>query len=278
MGNTLREMQLCILDIALEFRRICDKHNLNYFLVGGTLLGAVRHHGFIPWDDDMDVGMLREDYEKFLKICPQELGQDFFFQTSETDEAYAFPYAKIRLHNTLLAEDYAKDSKQHNGVFLDVFPYDHMPEQKLLQKAHYFLFKGLKWAGLGKTDYIFLEEKKKKFSKAMGYLFFPFGKKRLVRWSEAVCRVFYGRNCKNAVNLCGAYGYREYTEIENLKNTQLLNFEGYQFKVPGNCEHLLTQMYGTTYMELPPVEKRGNQHSVVQLDLKEYVIKNNVLR
>lgn len=78
MEESLRTLQLCILDIVIEFRRICDKYKPNYFLTGGTLLGAVRHKGFIPWDDDMDVGMLRKDYETFLKVRPNELNQDFF--------------------------------------------------------------------------------------------------------------------------------------------------------------------------------------------------------
>ena len=274
MACELRTLQRCILDAALEFRRICDKHGLNYFLIGGTLLGAVRHGGFIPWDDDMDVGMLREDYEKFLKVCPQELSSDFFLQTYETDASYAFGYAKIRVNGTVLAEDYAVRSKQHNGVFLDIFPYDDMPSGKVQQKMHYLLYKCVKWSALGKTDYDFQDPKKRKFANSMRLLFLPFSKNTMAGLEEKVCKMFRGGKRENAINLGGAYQYREFTAKAGLETTTTLAFEGYDFKVPSNYKDLLTQMYGD-YMKLPPVEKRGNQHQMGEMDSGEYVIKNN---
>lgn len=274
MANDLRTLQRCILDIALEFRRICEKYELNYFLIGGTLLGAVRHEGFIPWDDDMDVGMLRADYEKFLEVCPRELGEDFFLQTHETDEGYAFGYAKIRLNGTTLAEDYALGSKQHNGIFLDIFPYDDMPVGKAGQKLHYLLYKCVKWAALGKNDYDFKEPKKRRFAKWMSILFFPFSKTRLMKLEEKICKLFDSGKAENCINLGGAYQYREYTRKENLTTLTKLSFEGYEFSVPSDYNDLLSRMYGD-YMQLPPVEKRGIQHRMVEMDIGDYVIKNN---
>ena len=274
MPCELRTLQRCILDIALEFRRICDRHGLNYFLIGGTLLGAVRHGGFIPWDDDMDVGMLREDYEKFLKMCPRELSSRYFLQTDESDASYAFGYAKIRVNGTMLVQDYATHSKQHNGVFLDIFPYDDMPSGKAQQKIHYLLYKCVKWSALGKTDYDFQDHKQRKFANSMRLLFLPFSKNTMVGLEEKVCKMFRNDACENAINLGGAYQYREYTAKAGLKKVTTLSFEGYDFKVPSNYKDLLTQMYGN-YMELPPVEKRGNQHQMVEMDIGEYVIMNN---
>ena len=273
MDTELRTLQLTILDIALEFQRICEKHNLKYFLIGGSLLGAVRHQGFIPWDDDMDVGMLREDYERFLEICPKELGEEFFLQTYKTDEYYTHPFAKIRLNNTSLVEDYSQNSKQHNGIYFDIFTYDNMPESKIKQKFHYFSFKCLKWAARGKNDYYFIETKKRRFAKFMSFALFFLSKKKVIRMCDNVCSMFNKKVCKNVINMGGAYNYNEYTLRTNLENLSELDFEGYKFSVPANYKELLSNMYGD-YMKLPPVEQRGKQHNMVKIDKGSYKIKN----
>lgn len=271
MADKIRELQRCILDIALEFQRICEKNGLKYFLTYGTLLGAVRHQGFIPWDDDMDVGMPREDYEKFLRIAPSELGEGFFLQTEATDPAYAFTSAKIRLNGTALVEDYAADSKQHNGIFLDVFPYDTLPKHGWQQWLHFRAAKCLKWAALGKTDYTFVKSKRRRFAKLMSAAFFFLRKDGAVRLSNKLRRFYERRHTGHYVD---TEWYKSVVTDEDLVDMPKLSFEGYEFPVPHRYEQLLTKIYGD-YMKLPPVEKRGVQHDVVRLDVGDYVIKNN---
>ena len=100
----LRKVQLTQLEIAKEIRRVCEENDIPYFLTCGTLLGAVRHQGFIPWDDDMDVGMLRENYEKFCRIAPEKLKPEYCWQSWYTDPNYALPFGKVRKRGTLYLE------------------------------------------------------------------------------------------------------------------------------------------------------------------------------
>lgn len=129
------------LELFREFRAICERHNLRYFADGGTLLGAVRHKGFIPWDDDLDVSMLREDYDKFIKAAKEELPSDCFLQIPETEEDYFYGHAKIRKNNTTAIRyiQYPEQYTHHQGVFIDIFPIDNVPDGKIARSLHRFV-------------------------------------------------------------------------------------------------------------------------------------------
>lgn len=129
-NETLRKLQLVELEIANEIKRVCVENNIKYFLESGTLLGAVRHGGFIPWDDDMDIGMMRDEYEKFLKIAPEKLSSEFILQTWKNEKDYSLTFAKVRKLDTIFLEYEFKDSSMHNGIWVDIFPYDSVPEKK----------------------------------------------------------------------------------------------------------------------------------------------------
>ena len=124
----LRKVQLTQLEIAKEIRRVCDENNIRYFLACGTFLGAVRHQGFIPWDDDMDIGMLRSDYEKFCRIAPQKLKPEDCLQTWYTDPNYSLPFGKVLKRNTPYLESKKTRKLKENGFYVDIFPYDYAPE------------------------------------------------------------------------------------------------------------------------------------------------------
>lgn len=130
-NETLRKLQLVELEIANEIKRVCVENNIKYFLESGTLLGAVRHGGFIPWDDDMDIGMMREEYEKFLKIAPEKLSSEFILQTWKNEKDYSLTFAKVRKSDTIFLEYEFKDSSMHNGIWVDIFPYDSVPEKNI---------------------------------------------------------------------------------------------------------------------------------------------------
>ena len=132
-NHELRQLQLVELDIMALFRSICEKHHLRYFMVGGTMLGAIRHKGFIPWDDDMDVGLPRTDYEKFIQIAPAELPEGYDFLNYKLQSDYNRYFS--RLVDTRVSVYNASNSKtiiEH--AWLDIFPLDGMPTGKLRQK------------------------------------------------------------------------------------------------------------------------------------------------
>ena len=130
-----KQLQLAQLKIAKEIKRICEKNNINYFLDAGSMLGAVRHEGFIPWDDDMDIGMLDEDYKKFLKIASKEIGEEFFLDNYELDKEYGLVFSKVRLKDTLYRERLGSTTAKHQEIFVDVFPYFYRPENEKERKV-----------------------------------------------------------------------------------------------------------------------------------------------
>lgn len=130
----LRKVQIEQLELAKEIKRVCEILNIPYFLDAGTLLGAIRHEGFIPWDDDLDMGMLRSAYDKFLKEAPAVLGEEYFLQTWHSDLNYGLPFAKLRKNNTVYKEEAAQNSGAHCGFYVDIFPYDVYPEDERKQQ------------------------------------------------------------------------------------------------------------------------------------------------
>ena len=173
METNERLLQLSELDLLIEFDRICKKYSIRYFLVGGTLLGAIRHKGFIPWDDDIDVGIMREDYELFLKVCPKELHKDYQLCNWDNDN-FPLPFSKLRIKGTQLIEESSMDTDINKGIYIDVFVFDKVSNSKfkrswqkirtlmlrkiLLVRCHYKVLihqKGLK-KFLGKILYLML--------------------------------------------------------------------------------------------------------------------------
>lgn len=134
LGVDIKDVQRLELEILLEFDRICKKHGMKYQLYAGTLIGAIRHEGFIPWDDDIDVCMLRSEYDKFLSWVEIELNNKYFFQTYKTDLNYINKFAKIRRNGTLFVEKSVKDLEIHHGVYIDIFALDNIELKTLKGK------------------------------------------------------------------------------------------------------------------------------------------------
>lgn len=149
----LEKLHAVQLEMLLEVRRICETYHINYSLIGGTLLGAIRHRGYIPWDDDADVGMLREDYERFRKICDKELNhQKYYFQDDRNTEGYRWGYGKLRKKNTLFARENQGCLNFGQEIFIDIFPLDYAPDNmpgRILHMFYCFCIRKILWSPVG---------------------------------------------------------------------------------------------------------------------------------
>lgn len=150
----LRAVQLTQLELLCEVRRICEKENIRYNIIAGTLLGAVRHGGFIPWDDDADIAMLRPEYEKFRAACQNYLNEnDFYFQDHKATPGYRWGYGKLRRKGTEFLRNGQEHMPYEQGIFIDIFPLDTVPDKKLFRffhDLHCTLIRKVLWSEVGK--------------------------------------------------------------------------------------------------------------------------------
>lgn len=257
------------LDILRSFIHVCSQLNLKYFVVQGTLLGAVRHQGFIPWDDDIDVGMLREDYEVFLKKGQALMPDGYFIQTCDTDPEYPHGFAKIRNSKTAFVETTCKNLKMNHGIFIDVFPFDYYPERSFTRMVLNCRKLLLRYR-IRCCLYIPRDEKlsvanvARTFLKALSKIIYPSLKKAIKKQSE----LYDYRGKSNwRINYGSPWGKRECIPAEWLKETSSMKFEGIEVSVPSRYKEYLTHVYGH-YMELPPPEKRIPHHYISFIDFE----------
>lgn len=259
-----------MLEIAKEVKRVCEENDIRYFLYRGTFLGAVRHNGFIPWDDDMDFAMLREDYDKFCRIAPHALGEKYFLQNWHTDENYALPFAKIRKRGTLYVESKCPVLEE-NGLYIDIYPLDYSPEQPeeraRLEKKLLNTFR----VKLMKSRYTpWKEEEKTILYKRIGYLAYQAASlftthKKLIDAYEQAFRG-YGESTVLYEQSALPSGY--YFDREDYAEAAMYPFEDTFFPGPKNFDKILSEHYGD-YMQLPPEDKRENRHQIKEISFGE---------
>ena len=263
----LARVQEIELEALIEFDRICTKHNIPYSLAGGTLLGAVRHKGFIPWDDDIDVVLLREDYDKLEKILIEELPEKYFYQTKNTDKNWFRLYGKIRVNGTLFVEAAHSNRDVHHGVYIDIFPLDALPDDKVAKTKLLREFKF--WNTILSAKYInpaSRHGKKRLVAYLLRFLFLPFSLKFLYNKTNAIASRYKTEDNSRVMSFLGSYGERDSLSKEKACNLCRLDFEGHSFCCFGAYDELLTSIYGD-YMQLPPPEKRVTRHPIEQLEL-----------
>ena len=255
------------IDLLLEFDRVCKKHNLKYFLFWGSLLGAVRHGGFIPWDDDVDVAMPRTDYEKLFTL-KDEFTDPYFLQTPYTDNGYFSSIISVRNSNTTAWNRFSAYQKFNFGIPLDIFPLDNIEIESvkedferiknlILDNSTFMKSSNPKPA---KKDLERIAKYKEKYPDGGD----PFKRHEKI---QSIARKFENKQTKFVAIICYTkHGLEKVTfEAADFAESIEMNFEGFKFPAPCGYEKIFKVLYGD-WKKFPPIEERGKWHSGVILE------------
>ena len=270
MAGIENREQLIAVELGLlrEFIRICGELGLTYFAVQGTLLGAVRHGGMIPWDDDIDVGMPRRDYEIFLEKAPALLPEAYFLQTFRTDPEFYHCFAKLRDSRTTFIENTARRlTRMNQGIFIDIFPFDYYPERPL-EAARFDLKKTILRYRLRSVFHIPQDHVpnlpnllRKACMFTAGFLC-PSERRALEESDRLFKSVPPGRRL---INNGSPWGKREIVDRAWMEGTKVHPFEDLKIRIPRGYDRYLQHVYGD-YRQLPPEEERRPHHYAAVID------------
>lgn len=269
----MTEIQKRLTIMLKYFHTLCEKNNLKYYIIGGTLLGAVRHQGFIPWDDDIDVGMPRSDYERLISKYGNKQNDNYYLETPlSEDKNYCYPYSKLYDTNTTLIENTRIVLKR--GIFLDIFPIDGIGNTEEAAKQNFdrinikknvLLLNTLKInkdRALHKNLLIYL-------ARLLPVYFNNI--KKLTQEIDNLCKNHSFESSSLVGNLMGVWGTKEIVSKEVFETPKLYNFENIQVFGVKSYDSYLTSIYGD-WRTLPPIEKRITHHDYF-LDLNKSYLK-----
>ena len=270
----LERLQATLYLILAEIKRVCDKHGIRYFITGGTAIGAYFWGKILPWDDDVDVGMPRADYERFARIAQEEMGQDYFLQTPETDPHVPFFFMKVRMNGTEFNEGTFRKLNIHQGIYVDIFPFDRMPENKRIEKIQHnilFFLNGLfiakeiwQWRHCGRCD---IEEPRERgfWPCLMTRLLITLLPKRLIFWLMVRTQTLFNRSrspyYKNIITKS------EYVAADDIVHARLVKLGDLEVAAPKDLLQYLNNHYGQVRKDIP--EEMKVNHRPFKLKFKE---------
>ncbi len=261
----LKRLQSMEMGILKDFMKICDENGLRYFGVAGTGIGAIRHGGFIPWDDDIDIALPREDYEKFIKLVEEQMSDKYYVLNAEHNPNFPLMTTRLCIRGTKFVENALKNINCDLGIFLDIYAYDNYPDND-------FLFFIQKWRAWFFSKLLILRSIPEPVIFQTGFLgavikaickfvhhamvFLRIDKKALYRKCKSICTMYnntetkrFGYPCDTDANTNMLYKRRTFP-------CRKWKFEDVELNFPRDMKGMLRNFFGDTYMQLPPVEKR----------------------
>jgi lipopolysaccharide cholinephosphotransferase len=276
--ETLQKVQQIELMILRDSLKICQKYNVKFFLIGGSAIGAIRHQGFIPWDDDIDVAMMRKDYDEFIKRINEEMPDKYIAMNTGTDKNYPLMTTRLMLKGTKFVEEPLKDIHCFLGIFLDMYVLDNLPDNpeelnKISRKS--FILSKLQILRSIAFPVLPYKGAKAKLTHvitgiAHGVLtVFGISKEKLYKKAIRIAAPYKNLdNSKKVGFLFDTYPDYEIYDRTDIFPLRIVKFNGLDVYMPCNVEKSLTDQYGD-YMQMPPVEKRKN-HFPYELDFGKY--------
>lgn len=267
----LRKLQIEEISILDEFTRICEENDFKYYSLGGTLLGSIRHKGFIPWDDDVDVAMPRSDYEKFLSLSKEKFNKGFELVTYKNDKNYRYPWARLITKNMKIINHMANIPREEYA-WIDIIPLDGFPNLGIKRKMHKLHLSF--WWNLNQIiQFDELVDQKRKRSKIgklslkISSMFKWLGKVIdykicLNKLNKVLMKYPYEMESQDIINFLAAYGFKETFSRESFSDSVNYEFEGRNIKGPKGYDDVLKTIYGD-YMKLPPLEERNKHHAEI---------------
>ena len=269
MKSNIELLHEADLEIVRKVVGLCDKHQLMYYMLGGSMLGAIRHKGFIPWDDDIDLGMPRKDYEKFLELAPKELGE-LKIVNYKTDSTYHYYITRVLDTNSKVVETRFESEGRYTNLSIDIFPLDGTPNNSILRKWYCLkLMAHRAMASLHYKDVIVTKNRNWKEGFLLWIMLKLPTKKMFNHYNQLqncdrLLKKYKMEHSQYTGNMMGAYKTRELIPTDWYGESSFYEFEGLKLRGIKEYDKYLTQLYGD-YMQLPPEDKRKIHFRIVEI-------------
>jgi lipopolysaccharide cholinephosphotransferase len=269
----LQQLHTTLYEILAEIVRVCEKHEIPYFIQGGTAIGAFFYEAMIPWDDDIDVGLTREHYERFLQVAPAELGSDYFLQWPGSDAHSPFYFAKVRKQHTRFVEEDFQHLAMHQGIYVDVFPYDKVPDAPWLQKLQRVTVNFWNCCFMGKSIWMWKHAGKCEIAHPTNRGWLPCLMNRLVDLLFSRKQIYRMLRFTQACFNRGNHTYynmvtmpRDHIEVESIEHPQAVRFGPLTVAAPSHLERYLRNHYPNLRKEIPKEEQVNHRPIILEFE------------